>query len=219
MSCPVPSSDLTSTTVLFQWNAGTQEDRYRLRVGTTGPGSDDILRKNGILTTSWTVTGIPTNGSTVYVRLQWRINGSWSGNSADYTYAALGGNGDHPDYCNCAFDIGSAPGVGGGPGISIYTINGSIETPRDIDWFKIDIRQWTVNFQTQGTTDTYGEIWANCSTKMDEDNDGGEGSNFFLTAGPVFSPVTVYLRVRHASENGTGDYTLKVRTDTHVIGE
>ncbi|RZV84933.1 MAG: hypothetical protein EX341_07955 [Candidatus Scalindua sp. SCAELEC01] len=84
MTSPTPGSTLTTSTVTFGWSAGTQEDLYRLHVGTTGPGSKNIKKQNGFPQTSLTVTGIPQNGTTVYVRLWYRIGGAWS--FIDYTY-------------------------------------------------------------------------------------------------------------------------------------
>jgi hypothetical protein len=37
-----------------------------------------------------TATGLPTNGAFVYVRLWWKVGGSWQ--PRDYTYIAAGGN-------------------------------------------------------------------------------------------------------------------------------
>ncbi|RZV71982.1 MAG: tandem-95 repeat protein [Candidatus Scalindua sp. SCAELEC01] len=84
MDSPTPGSTVTTSTVLFQWNAGTQENLYRIHVGTTGPGSKNILKRNNLSETSYTVTGIPITGNTVYVRLWYRIGTKWS--FIDYTY-------------------------------------------------------------------------------------------------------------------------------------
>jgi hypothetical protein len=73
ITIPAPGITLSRTTVTFEWMAGTQEDLYRLHLGTTGPGSKDILKANVLTTTLHTVTGIPLTGQTVYVRLWWRI--------------------------------------------------------------------------------------------------------------------------------------------------
>ncbi|GJQ57250.1 MAG: hypothetical protein SCALA701_00510 [Candidatus Scalindua sp.] len=98
MSSPIPSSTITTSTVTFQWSAGTQENLYRLHVGTTGPGSKDIIRQNGFTQTSLTVTGIPINGNTIYVRLWWKISGTW--HKDDYTYQTQGGSGNQAPSAN-----------------------------------------------------------------------------------------------------------------------
>jgi hypothetical protein len=82
---PVPDTVLTTSTVAFQWEPGTDEDLYRLHIGTTGPGSKDVLRRNNLAATSYRVTGIPLNGNPVYVRLRWRIGDTWN-HIADYVY-------------------------------------------------------------------------------------------------------------------------------------
>ncbi|GJQ58135.1 MAG: hypothetical protein SCALA701_09360 [Candidatus Scalindua sp.] len=84
MTSPAPSSTLTTSTVTFQWNAGNQEDLYRLHVGTTGSGSKNIRKQNGFTQTSLTVTGVPINVNTVYVRLWYRTGANWS--FIDYAY-------------------------------------------------------------------------------------------------------------------------------------
>jgi hypothetical protein len=86
---PAPGSTLTSGTVTFTWTAGTGATAYYLYVGTV-QGLGDVYSQNVALATSQAVSAIPTNGSTVYVRL-WTLFGStWQYN--DYTYTASGGN-------------------------------------------------------------------------------------------------------------------------------
>ena len=58
---------------------------YWLDVGTA-PGQGNIAAGNLGTATSRTVSGIPVNGSTIYVNLYSNINGTWYGNS--YTYKA-----------------------------------------------------------------------------------------------------------------------------------
>jgi hypothetical protein len=56
---------------------------YWLYVGTT-PGNNDLYSQSQGLNRTGTVTGLPTDGRTLYVRLWSRIGGVWQGN--DYTY-------------------------------------------------------------------------------------------------------------------------------------
>jgi hypothetical protein len=57
--------------------------QYDLHVGTTGAGSSNIF--GGTVTgQSKTITGIPTTGGTLYVRLYSFINKAWQ--YVDYTY-------------------------------------------------------------------------------------------------------------------------------------
>jgi hypothetical protein len=87
---PVDGSVLAGDTETFTWTPGTESvGRWRLEIGTA-PGSTDLYLQgftSDILAT--TVSGLPTDGSTVYVRLEWRVSGVVSG--ADYVYTAAGG--------------------------------------------------------------------------------------------------------------------------------
>jgi uncharacterized repeat protein (TIGR03803 family) len=86
VTTPAPGSTLTAPSVLWQWTSGTGATDYWLSVGTT-PGGADLFSHDEATSLSQTVTGLPTNGSTVYVRL-WSLNfgGAWQFN--DYPYIA-----------------------------------------------------------------------------------------------------------------------------------
>ena len=86
MVSPVPASTLRSSTVTFQWTAGSAT-AYGLTLGSS-PGAADIYYSTVLHTLSKTVTNIPTNGRTVYVTLYSQVsNNSWVSNR--YTYTAL----------------------------------------------------------------------------------------------------------------------------------
>ncbi|HEX3985811.1 MAG TPA: hypothetical protein VHX13_04295 [Acidobacteriaceae bacterium] len=82
ITSPTPSSTISSSNVTFQWDPGSGSSIFRLLVGTTGPGSDDVYRG----TTSGTVANVnvPNTGGTLYVRLYYFSNGNWKG--VNYTY-------------------------------------------------------------------------------------------------------------------------------------
>src|SRR3989442_9565749 len=82
---PTPGSTLAGTTVTFFWTAAAGATQYWLDVGTTGVGSTNLYSQSQGLNLSGTVNGLPTDGSTVYVRL-WTLLGTWQFN--DYTYRA-----------------------------------------------------------------------------------------------------------------------------------
>ena len=88
MTIPPPGSTLTSSTVTFAWSAGSGVSEYYLQVGTT-PGGQERYSVSEGLNLSATVMGLPTDGSTVYVRLWSKIGGLWSYN--DYTYVSCTG--------------------------------------------------------------------------------------------------------------------------------
>jgi hypothetical protein len=90
ITSPAPGSTLASSTVTFVWNTGTGVSEYWLEIGTS-PGGSQIYSQSQGTNLSVTVSGLPTNGSTVYVRLWSRINGAWQFN--DYTYTATSSGG------------------------------------------------------------------------------------------------------------------------------
>ena len=90
MTSPTNGSTLNGSSQTFQWNAGTNVSQYRLWVGTTA-GGKDLYNQSTALTQQATVTGLPINGSTLYVRLNSYIGGVWQYN--DYTYTAATASG------------------------------------------------------------------------------------------------------------------------------
>src|SRR3989442_396497 len=86
LTSPPPGSTLAGATVSFGWSAGTGATEYWLEVGTTGVGSTNLYSQSQGLNLSGTVSGLPTNGSAVYVRLWTRLGGTWQFN--DYAYTA-----------------------------------------------------------------------------------------------------------------------------------
>src|SRR5207249_2413971 len=76
---------LPISNVQFQWTGGSGVATYWLSVGTT-QGGGTIYDADQGLALSRTVSNLPTDGSTVYVRLLSYISGGWQFN--DYTYQA-----------------------------------------------------------------------------------------------------------------------------------
>jgi hypothetical protein len=85
MVSPANGAQLPGGQVTFTWLAGSTAQEYWLDVGTQlGQGNVFGGRENGL---SKTVSGIPCNGQTIYVRLWTRvISGAWL--PIDYTYTA-----------------------------------------------------------------------------------------------------------------------------------
>ena len=90
MSSPLPGSTLTGASVVFSWSAGCGVTEYYLYVGSLAGGNDIYGADQGTGTTV-TVSNLPTNGSTLYVRLWSLLGGVWRFN--DYMYTAFGGSG------------------------------------------------------------------------------------------------------------------------------
>ena len=86
LTSPVAGSTLASSQQLFAWDAGVSVTRYKIDVGTT-PGGSDIFAGTLGIALQQLVTGLPTDGSTVNVRLSSEINGALQ--FADYTFVAF----------------------------------------------------------------------------------------------------------------------------------
>lgn len=86
ITSPVAGSILPGPSVPFTWSSGTSVTWYYLSVGSNGVGSTDLYNSGRKTATSWTATGLPVNGETLFVRLATNFNGVQL--NADYTYTA-----------------------------------------------------------------------------------------------------------------------------------
>jgi len=86
ITTPNPGSQFTGTTITFDWTAGTGATAYWIDVGSSAGGNQYYQSGNLGNVLTKTVTGLPTNGSTVYVTLYSMVSGSWLSNA--YTYTA-----------------------------------------------------------------------------------------------------------------------------------
>jgi len=95
MLTPADGSTLAGSSETFTWSAeGATVAKWRLQVGTSAGGQDVFAQNFDAGVTSTTVSGLPTDGSTVHVTLKWRIDGVTS--EASYTYTASGDGGPPP---------------------------------------------------------------------------------------------------------------------------
>ncbi len=84
---PVPGSTLTGSTVTFTWTPGAGATSYWIDAGST-PGGNQYFQSGSLgNVTSKVVSGLPTDGSTVYVTLYSLVGGNWLSNA--YTYTAF----------------------------------------------------------------------------------------------------------------------------------
>ncbi len=88
MISPANGSTLPGSTVAFQWSAGVGVSQYWLYVSKVAPGGGDLDSINAGSQTVLTLTNLPLDGSTIYVRLSSLIGGNWR--YADYTFTAVG---------------------------------------------------------------------------------------------------------------------------------
>jgi hypothetical protein len=87
LTSPAPGSTFAGSSVTFTWTAANGATGYYLLIGSTGAGSNNIYNSAEKTVTSYTFTGMPTNGETIYVRLITNFNGTWEYNN--YTFTAL----------------------------------------------------------------------------------------------------------------------------------
>ena len=92
------------------------------------------------------------------------------------------------------------------------TTAGDLEEAGDRDWFRFELPgAGRLTVQTTGRTDTFGRLFrVRSSTPEGEDDDGGSGNNFRITADARAG--TWYVEVRGFDYNSTGAYTLRVET-------
>jgi hypothetical protein len=91
LTIPPPNSTLPGSTVTFGWRAGSEATAYWLDLGSS-PGGNNYYQSGNlgnVLTT--TVSGLPTNGSTVYATLWSFVGGQWLYNQYTYTAYTTGG--------------------------------------------------------------------------------------------------------------------------------
>lgn len=87
MNSPVPGSTLTQSTQTFSWSANgtTGITQWYIYMGSTGVASTDIFSGSQGTNTSTTISGLPTDSSTIFFRL-WYYTTFWQ--SIDVTYTS-----------------------------------------------------------------------------------------------------------------------------------
>jgi hypothetical protein len=78
---------LTGPTTTFTWTSVPTATSYYLWLGSGGAGTSDLYNSGAKTGTSLTVTGLPSNGETVYARLFTKFNNRIT--HIDYTYTAV----------------------------------------------------------------------------------------------------------------------------------
>ncbi|MCB4751202.1 MAG: pre-peptidase C-terminal domain-containing protein, partial [Sulfurovum sp.] len=90
------------------------------------------------------------------------------------------------------------------------TTPGSFEIAGDEDWFKIIIsRAGVLEVETTGRIDTNGILYDASGTQIASNENSGTGNNFKITQ--TVTARTYYVKVKHHSTSGTGDYSLVSR--------
>ena len=149
----------------FVWSTGTGVTQYYLWIGSTA-GSDNYYFGSQGTNTSGTIGGLPTDGSTVYVRLFSMISGAWQTN--DYNYVAASGGG------------GSAKAAMTTPASSGATLSGA---SHGFVW-------------STGTGVTQYYLWIGSTAGSDNYYFGSQGSNTSANIGGLPTDgSTVYVRL------------------------
>ncbi len=89
LASPAPLSTLTATSLVCEWTGGRNVTRYWLWIGSTLGGADLWSQDQGTNLRT-TVTGLPADGRTLYVRLWSVIGGVWQ--FTDSTVKAVTGS-------------------------------------------------------------------------------------------------------------------------------
>ena len=76
ITSPAPESTLEGSTATFAWSAGSQVEQYFLYLGTT-PGANDLYGQSQGLNREVMVSGLPVNGSIIYIRLWSLLPTGW----------------------------------------------------------------------------------------------------------------------------------------------
>jgi hypothetical protein len=85
---PLPGSAFISSSVTFNWTAGSAT-AYALLVGSSPNGSD--IYNSGIIHTQTATVTVPTDGRAIFVTLASQVQGSWGFNRYNYTAFSSGG--------------------------------------------------------------------------------------------------------------------------------
>lgn len=122
-------------------------------------------------------------------------SGSYTARVKLYAVCDQGETDDHGDAALCATELTSSE-------------SGTIDNAQgdDFDYFIFELgSQSSVTLETTGSTDTYGVLYDEDGLRLDEDDDGGFGTNFSITK--TLSAGRYFVRVE-GSSGAEGSYSL-----------
>src|SRR5207253_2254911 len=90
ITSPSNGSTFGSGTVTFNWSLGSGVSSYYLYVGNSFQSYEYF--NNFVSGGATTVSGIPTDGRTIYVTMWSLINGAWQANNYSYTACSCSGD-------------------------------------------------------------------------------------------------------------------------------
>jgi hypothetical protein len=167
ITSPTPGSMLTSASTTFTWNAGPAGTTgYGLNIGTTGVGSANLVNIGPLSGTSVTVT-LPTNGTTIYVRLWTELSGpTYLYN--DYTYteftqpATMTGPTPSSTLTSAATTFTWNPASGSVTGYGLNVGTTGVGSANLVNIGPLSGTSVTVNLPTNGTL-IYVRLWTELS--------------------------------------------------------
>jgi hypothetical protein len=115
ISSPPPGSGLAQAAVTFTWGPGVGASRYWLSVGTT-PGGTQLYHEDQGLALSREVTGLPTDGRPIHVRLWTLLGTEWQFGDYGYNTGSMAKGFYTVTPCRLA-DTRDADGPLGGPAL------------------------------------------------------------------------------------------------------
>jgi photosystem II stability/assembly factor-like uncharacterized protein len=86
MLTPAPGSALSASSATFTWSMGTAVSQYAIWIGSS-LANNDLYLSGALTATSVTISSLPTDGRTLYLRLWSGSGDTWS--FRDYTYRAF----------------------------------------------------------------------------------------------------------------------------------
>ena len=196
--------------------------KYRVSTyGTTSKRNKDYILENGTMIIAPGAPGIGTINFKVIddnldefdelliVNLFGEPGNASLGNSTRYTYTIID-NDDRPTIEFSGDDHGndfiSATKIKIGSSSS-----GIIELGGDIDIFRFELKNpITVLTKSFGKTDVFAEIFDNAGQLISSDDNSRDSNNFMMKL-PLL-PGPHFLKIKHYSTDGTGDYVVTLET-------
>ena len=227
MISPTPGSTLSGSSTTFTWSAGSGVTGYELWLGSTGAGSQNLgTFTDGAATgstVSQSVTGLPTSGATLYVRLLSQIGGNWQ--ATDYTYVEFSSTTTPPPAAptviglscssaditgsgsdSCTVTLSGAAGSGG-VAVSVTSTVTALSVPASVT---VAANATTATFTATAAAVTSSETSTVTATA------GGGSASFDVQLNPQAVTGTPALSVS-ATSLSFGDVTIDTRSAPQAV--
>ena len=215
----------TSQFIAYSLSSHSEKEvrvNYRVSTyGTTSKKNRDYLLENGTMVFPAGLPGksgikfkviddvIDEYDELLIINLIGEPENATMGSMTRYTYTIID-NDDRPTLEFSGDDHGNE--FNGATKIKLgSTSAGIIELGGDVDVFRFDLNfPITVLAKSSGNTDVFAEIFNNAGQLLASDDNGRDSNNFLIKI-PLL-PGPHFLRVKHYSQDGTGDYVLNVES-------